>query len=164
MDDRALQHGVIQELEWARHVDPDDIRVSVDEGVVKLSGSVGSEGEKKAVERAVWHVKGVRALVLDLLIRDENDAWHSDESIAHGVVAALGDRCTPAGQIRVKVESGVVWLAGMVEGPSQSAEAETLSRGVPGVLGVENRLSLRPLPGSSTPGASTVDDRAPAAA
>jgi len=35
---------------------------------------------------------------------------------------------------------------------------------VPGVLGVENRLSLRPLPGSSTPGASTVDDRAPAAA
>ena len=159
MDDRALQRGVEQELEWARHVDADDIRVSVDDGVVKLSGSVGREAEKKAAERAIWHIKGVRALVLELLIRDVNDAWHSDESIAHGVVAALGERCTPVGQIRVKVDSGVVSLAGMVEGPPQSAEAEHLVRTVPGVLGVENRLSLRPAPGSPN-----IEDRTSAAA
>jgi osmotically-inducible protein OsmY len=34
MDDKALQHAVAEELEWARHVDASHVRVAVREVVV----------------------------------------------------------------------------------------------------------------------------------
>ncbi|MDR7415574.1 MAG: BON domain-containing protein [Armatimonadota bacterium] len=65
----------------------------------------------------------------DELRRDVEEALHRDE-----LLRVLG---LP---IRVEVEDGVVHLLGHVHNRALAARAEELTRSVPGVLGVENRL------------------------
>lgn len=74
MSDDELRRVVRQELEQMDTVDADNILVNVREGVVILSGRVGSESERRTAERAVTDVVGAEVdnqLVLDELRRDE---------------------------------------------------------------------------------------------
>ncbi len=53
MDDKSLQQAVIDELEWEPSIDAAHIGVAAKDGVVTLTGDVGSFTEKFAAERAV---------------------------------------------------------------------------------------------------------------
>ena len=64
MNDVELQHAVAEELEWAPHVDASHVTVS--DGIVRLTGFVGSLAKKKAAECTVWHIRGVRGLVPEI--------------------------------------------------------------------------------------------------
>ncbi len=69
MDDKSIQHAVAEELEWARHVDASRIGVAVHDGVVHLTGLVGTLAEKKAANRSVWHLHGVLGVRDDIEVR-----------------------------------------------------------------------------------------------
>jgi osmotically-inducible protein OsmY len=59
MDDLTLRQNIIDELGFEPSVNAANIGVAVEEGVVTLSGHVGSYAEKIA---AMKRAKGVRAL------------------------------------------------------------------------------------------------------
>ncbi len=61
--DAQIQTDVIQELKWDPSVTHEHIGVSVNDGIVTLSGTVPSFVEKTSAERAVQRVSGVRAVV-----------------------------------------------------------------------------------------------------
>jgi osmotically-inducible protein OsmY len=145
MDDLKLHHAVAEELEWAPHLDASHVAVNVRDGIVRLSGSVGSLAEKKAAERAVWHVRGVRGIVEELEVAIPAAQRISDAEIAHRVASALcWDTQIPGDRIHIKVERGLVTLIGSVEWQFQKVEAEELIHRIGGVIGVDNQIIVSP--------------------
>ena len=61
--DTTLQHRVTAELIWDPAVTSSEIGVTAKDGVVALSGEVGTYDEKLAAEAAACRVGGVKALV-----------------------------------------------------------------------------------------------------
>ena len=146
MDDLELQHAVAEELEWAPHVDASLVAVTVRDGIVKLTGVVGSLAEKKAAERAVWHVRGVRGLAEEIEVAIRDAQHHPDDEIAHRVAKMLDwDTQIPSDRIQIRVERGVVTLAGTVDWQFQRTEAEELIHRLAGVSAVDNRIIVHPL-------------------
>jgi osmotically-inducible protein OsmY len=144
-DDLHLQQRVVDALEFEPSVDAAHIGVSVDKGVVTLSGHVASYAEKFAAERVVRQVKGARAIAQELEIRLASDKKVADDEIAQRATHILQwDQIVRASPIAVKVEHGVVTLDGEVEWQFQRAEAEYDVRKLSGVRGVVNNIAVVP--------------------
>lgn len=119
--------------------------LSVDNGVVTLSGHVGSYMQKVAVEGAVRRVKGVRAIAQEVEVRVPTDKKLSDDEIAKRVLHILAwDDQVPDHKIQVKVQKGWVTLAGEVEWQYQRMAAEADIRKLSGVIGVSNLIEIKP--------------------
>lgn len=149
-EDRRLQRLVLDELQFEPSVDATHIGVAADGGVVTLSGHVPSYAQKLAAERAVQRVRGVKAIAQDLEVHLPSSAKTADDEIAGRAVRLLDwDVAVPEGAVTVKVENGLVTLSGEVDWQYQRAAAENAVHKLSGVIGVLNRIVLRP---SAQPG------------
>lgn len=61
MTDQSLKQTVVDELVWDPSVNEAHIGVTARDGVVTLTGHVGSYAEKQAAEQAAGRVSGVKA-------------------------------------------------------------------------------------------------------
>jgi osmotically-inducible protein OsmY len=144
MDDKTIKALVLDELEWEPSIDSADIGVTVEAGIVRLTGHVASYAQKIAAESAVKRVKGVRGYVEDLAIRAAAPSF-ADEAIASRAANMLDwDATVPKGAVKVKVEKGFVTLTGQVDWQYQRTAAEQTIRGLMGVRGVSNQLGVKP--------------------
>jgi len=145
MSDSELQRDVLNELKWEPSVDAAHIGVSVQDGVVTLSGYVSSYAEKYAGERAAKRVYGVKAIANELEVKLPGSSKRTDEDIASAAVNALkSDLSVPADKIKVTVSKGWVKLEGEVEWQYQRIAAENSVRYLPGVTGVSNLITVKP--------------------
>ena len=62
MSNKSLRLHIIDELEFEPSIDTALIGVSVESGIVTLTGHVPSYWQKTAAEAAVWRVKGVKVI------------------------------------------------------------------------------------------------------
>lgn len=146
-DDRQLQQSVLDALKFEPSVDAAHVGVTARDGVITLSGHVASFAEKFAAERAARQVKGVRAIAEELEVRLPSDKKLSDEEIAARVLHMLHwDVSVPHERITVKVEHGIVTLAGQVDWQFQRAEAEYDVRKLHGVRSIINDITVAPRP------------------
>jgi osmotically-inducible protein OsmY len=144
--DSELQRYVMDELAWEPSVDAAEIGVSVDSGIVMLSGTVRSYPEKWAAERAAERVKGVKAVTDEIVVRLPGDFHRSDSDIARAAVNALEwNASVPRDRVQVLVQNGWITLDGSVEFHYQKAEAERAVRSLLGVNGVIDRINVKPL-------------------
>lgn len=144
MEDKVLKRHVEDELEWEPRVNPAGIGVSVENGIVHLTGHVASYAQMFAAEQAVKRIKGVRGYVPDLEVRLAPEI-HSDEAIAGRIANILDwDVTVPNAGITVKVHEGRVTLTGEVEWAYQRTAAETGLRQLTGVRSVNNQITVRP--------------------
>lgn len=140
-----LQRAVLDELRWEPSIDAGQIGVSVTDGVVTLSGHVGSYAEKWAAEKAAKRVAGVRALANDLVVRFPASAAPDDTDVARAVLNTLKWHTTvPDEKVRVTVVDGWVRLEGEVGMYYQKDAAQVAVRHLRGVKGVVNRIEVRP--------------------
>jgi osmotically-inducible protein OsmY len=145
--DEALWQEIEQTLQKERAVDAAQIRVHVRDGVVTLTGTVSSQLQKQAVEKALQGVNGCRALVMELTLPHASAYVRSDESLAMRIVAALGRVPNlPPERVRVETERGCVTLTGSVDTEVQRHEVASLVGKIEGVVGVSNRLTVREPP------------------
>lgn len=145
--DKRLQHDVLAELEFEPRVNAAHIGVAAKDGVVTLTGHVGSIEEKLAAERAARSVRGVKAVAQEIEVRLPSDKKLDDDEIAERALRIIGwDLHLPASSIYVKVDHGLVTLHGEVERHFQRAEAERQVRRLSGVVGVINDIRLKPAP------------------
>jgi hypothetical protein len=101
LSDGELRALVRDRLEDQRAFDPDDIELAVRDGVVRLSGRVGTEEEFRIIERVVSDVVGISKvqndLVVDPIRRAQSpeaiDEHLVDEDLHEGLL--LGDRARP---------------------------------------------------------------------
>jgi len=144
-----LQRAILDELEYEPSINADEIGVSVRDGVVTLSGLVGSYAEKVAAETAVKRVQGVKAVALDLEVRIPSLFKHTDTDIAKAASTALDwNTLVPKGRVKVKVEDGWVTLEGLLGWDFERQAAARAVRSLNGVRGVSNLIVLKPQVGT----------------
>ncbi|MEZ6186771.1 MAG: BON domain-containing protein [Planctomycetota bacterium] len=117
------------------------LEASAEDGVVTLSGEAPHLLARDRAIEVASSLRGVRAVIDRVEIRPvEVD----DDELLHGVEAALAlDPTTEAYEVQIAVQDGEVTLAGEVDSWQERALAERLAKGVAGVRGVENALTLR---------------------
>lgn len=145
MSDASLRQDIIDELDFEPSVNAAHIGVTAENGVVTLSGHVGSYTEKLAVEKAVKRVKGVQALAEEIKVRFPEDKKTADDEIAARAVALLHwSAVVPEGHVMVKVQDGWINISGQVDWQYQRAAAEAEVRRLSGVAGVVNGITIKP--------------------
>lgn len=145
MTDKQLQGEVLAELEFEPAVNAVHVGVSVDQGVVTLTGYVDSYGEKLAAERAARRVYSAKAVANDLEVKLPSRDEVPDSALARAAVQALQD-CVqvPRDAVRITVRDGHLYLEGKVDWQFQKSAAEEAVRHLRGVRGVANHLEVRP--------------------
>jgi osmotically-inducible protein OsmY len=143
--DEALQLDILAELKWDPRVDQEEVGVSVDDGIVTLSGRIGSFAKRIAAEECAHHVHGVKAVVNDLEVHLPTDAVRDDVELAHAVVEALRwNAHVPNEALDVTVHDGWVTLKGTLDYRYQEDETERIIRNMMGVRGLTSLIRTKP--------------------
>ena len=141
--DNEFRRDVELALEWEPSVDERRIGVSVVDGIVTLTGEVGSYAEKWKAERTVERVLGVKGIANDLEVHTPDQ--RSDTDIARAALDALKWNVTvPSDQLQVEVTKGWLTLTGDVNWDYQRRAAERAVRNLRGVKGISNLIAVRP--------------------
>jgi osmotically-inducible protein OsmY len=141
--DEQLHDAVQRSLNEDATFDTQNIGLIATDGVVALTGFVGCESDRLAVEQAVKHVRGVRAVANDLQIKRPGE--RTDAEIAKEAVAALRTQTGLADRVTLTVRGGVVTLEGTVEWMHQKTTAESAVMYLNGVNDVLNRIHIGPV-------------------
>ena len=141
--DQEIQKDVLAELNWDAQVQPNEVGVSVKDGVVTLTGWVDSYLKKWSAEDAAHRVSGVKAVANDIQVKLATE--RTDADIAGAAVNAVKwDALIPDDKIHVTVTKGWVTLKGEVEWQYEKQEAERVVRRLSGVKGVTNLITVMP--------------------
>jgi osmotically-inducible protein OsmY len=143
--DLQLQRDILDELQWEPSIDAAEIGVTVDGGIVTLTGRVTTYTEKLAAERAAQRIAGVKAVANDVEVNFNGTAERTDADIAKLAVETLKWRALiPEDRVKVAVSKGWVTLEGQVDWQYQRAAAEDAIRPLLGVRGVINDIIVKP--------------------
>jgi len=143
--DGELQNAVLAELNFEPSVTAARIGVSVEAGIVTLSGHVESYAHKHAAELTARRVKGVLAVADEMIVDLPASTVRSDAAIAAAVVERLAwDSAIPEESVKATVADGWVTLHGQVDRHYQSEAAVSNVRSLRGVRGVSNEITIRP--------------------
>jgi len=142
-EDKSVQEDVMRELDWEPAVHSTEIGVAVKDGIVMLSGTVGSYAVKRAVEHAATRVRGVKAVSSQIEVKPTGAGARSDADIAWAAANTLAwNALVPSGRVTVSVTNGWITLEGVVERRFQRDAAEDAVWGLAGVVGVTNLITL----------------------
>ena len=126
-------------------VDATDIGVSVQDGVVTLTGVVRSSTEKLLAEQEAKRVDGIVGVVNDIHVRVPHVDPRPDAEIARHVVAALqADLRFSSESVKITVKGRRVILEGRLEWHYQRGRAELAALRVRGIKGCTNLIKLEP--------------------
>lgn len=137
--DSDITSAVVDELTITRGVNPDQISVTTEDGIVTLGGTADKLLSKKRAESVASATKGVRSIVnnIEVLNGRPNDAIASDVENA-----LLEDPATDIWEIESSVENGVVTLTGTVNSWHEKELASNVASGVDGVSGIVNNITV----------------------
>ncbi|NOT61879.1 MAG: BON domain-containing protein [Acidobacteria bacterium] len=140
--EKKLRESVERQLEFTPDVPNEKIGVAVINGVVTLSGIVGTYADKIAAEDATKRVYGVKAIANDLEVKPP--AERTDTEVASAAVEALERNVNvPAQGIKLTVKKGWLTLEGTVDWWYQRQAAETAVRYLAGVRGLSNNIMVK---------------------
>lgn len=152
--DDEIKQDIQDALLWNRYVDDSLIRVNVSNGMVSLTGVVGSAAEKEEARLLSWIV-GVDAvdtsgLTVESWAREERfrqDKYmvKEDEAIEQAVHDALFyDPRVRMFEINVSSDGGVLTLGGTVDNLKAKRSAAQTARNIVGVWRVKNQIKVKP--------------------
>jgi osmotically-inducible protein OsmY len=142
MTDDELQDWVREELCWHPKVDSAAIAVSASDGEVTLRGTVGSFRQKREAQKAAERVYGVTSVHNELEVRILDKHGRQDTDLPGAVLQAMAlDGLIPR-SVDAKADSGLVTLTGTAAWQYQREEAEFVAGNVPGVVDVDNQITL----------------------
>ena len=143
--DTQIQADVLAELKWDARVQPNEVGVSVKDGIVTLTGYVDSYTKKWAAEERAHRVAGVKAVANDIQVRLPGSSERTDADLAGAARRALEwNTLVPADRVRVTVSNGFVTLEGDVDWQYERDAAERSVRNLVGVKGVSNLIRVKP--------------------
>jgi len=139
--DEQIKQEVLGELRWDSRVKETEVGVTVNEGVVTLTGTVDNYAKKIAAQEAARRVVGVLDLANDLRVKLPGSLIRDDTEIARAVRYVLEwDVLVPDQRIFSTVSDGWVTLEGSVDNLREREDAERAVRFLLGVRGVSNEL------------------------
>ncbi len=142
--DSEVQQLVLQELKWDPRVDETEVGVQVKDGVVTLTGRIGSYGKKQAAAQSAHRVLGVLDVANDLEVVLPGKGAPGDAEVAKAVREALRwNVFVNEKSITSTVAKGWVTLEGEVADWYQREAAARAVRDLAGVCGVTNLLTAK---------------------
>jgi osmotically-inducible protein OsmY len=139
--DTDIAAAVVHTLQHVTDIPLDQIKVTVSDGWVTLTGEVSWHFQKEDIERTVWHVMGVRGITNAITVRPLFAPSPSEikQRIEDGLVrnAALD-----AQRISVEMQGDRVILRGTVQSWAERQEAERIAWSIPGVTSVDNQITI----------------------
>lgn len=145
--DAEIKKDVLAELLWDPLISETKVGVTVNEGVVTLTGHLDTYAEKVAAKRAAERVSGVKAIALELDVIPVGSHQRSDTEIALAVEHALSwNTSVPQDRVKVTVEKGWVTLKGDLDWNFQRRAVERIVRPLKGVVGITDNIQLKTLP------------------
>lgn len=134
-----------------------DVHVSVENGIVTLTGTVPVYDVKEQADKKAHHTKNVKAVRDEIQVAGAGDV--SDQQLQQQLVKKIEyDRVgypsessprirdvTPFNAISVHVQNGVVTLGGFAIGPVSANSAVALAKNTKGVRDVINKIHVDPL-------------------
>ena len=145
MSDLSLRKTILEELEFQPHIDAAHIGVARGKWhrhPLRPRQQLRPESQCRTRGKGI---KGVRAVAEEIQVRLEKGAGTADDTIANralNIITWSSD--IPEGDIKVIVQKGWITLEGQVDWQYQKETAERAVRKLSGVVGVDNRLTLRP--------------------
>jgi osmotically-inducible protein OsmY len=144
-----LRKDVMDEIKW----DPElrdvatEIGVAAKDGVISLSGTVGTYWKKLSAEKAAQRVLGVKVVASDVEVKLSALGKKTDTEIAEAVRNALRwNSAVNEDAIEVKVDNGWVYLDGKVEFEYQKKYAQQSVEDLVAVKGVTNNIIITSRP------------------
>ncbi len=141
--DPVIATNVRDALTWDSRINADNVQIAVKDGVVHLTGTVHLLAESAIAADVAWSIRGVRQVVNDLVV--SASTLRPDADVAADVLRALaGDGRIDLADVVVRVAGGVVTFSGIVQGAAERRAAEQAAWYVPGVVAVDDRLTISP--------------------
>ena len=144
-DGSGLEAGVHKALDNKKF---HDVSISVNDGIVVLTGTVERYADKEDADRRAHRVHGVKGV--DNKIEAGGSASISDEALRDKLAKGLaydrvGYGTAAFNSINIGVRDGVVTLSGTVYGPPDKSSALGLVENTAGVRDVIDNLEVAPL-------------------
>lgn len=150
MNDTDIKEDVMDALDFEPSIDANDIGVTVENGIVTLTGHVPTYSQRQTAERVTTRVKGVRGLAQEIEVRPIGSHQTADDEIARRAADLLTwNTSVPKDSVKVRVADGYVTLLGTVEWNFQRTAALSAISGMYGIKSVSNQIAIRQKP---TPG------------
>lgn len=140
-EDSEIRLSAINTFSWSPQIDPSNIEIFVERGVVILEGSVESYAQKVRAGELLSTLLGVQDVKNHLAVAPLHDFL--DDAVADDINAAL-KRDASAGTcgIDVDVTDGVVTLSGQVPDAAAYQTACQIAINTRGVLDVVSKLEV----------------------
>lgn len=148
VSDSAITAKVKSALLEDKSITSSDISVETSNGVVTLSGFVGSQELSTRAVQITTQVEGVESVSDKLQVKDSQSqsvGAYADDAVMTSTIKAklLADDIVPSRKVKVETQAGVVQLSGEVDNNAQSARAESIAKAVDGVKSVKNDLAVK---------------------
>jgi len=141
--DPEIARAAVNALEWNILVPHDRLKVTVERGWVTLEGEVDYYYQAEEAERSVRHLTGVKGATNLITVRSQPTP--SVEEVRRRIKEALQRGAEfDADRIGVEVQGHKVILNGTVRSYAELRDAERAARNAPGIIDVENHLTVDP--------------------
>lgn len=140
-DDADIAASAVNALHWNFSIPNERIKVTVSKGWITLDGEVDWQYQKRAAEDAVRHLRGVRGLSNQIIVRPKVQATDVKEKIES---ALRRNAELDARKVNVETNGGNVVLTGEVRSWVEREDAVNAAWAAPGVARVVDRIEIRP--------------------
>jgi len=137
--DPDIAEAAIRALHWDAFVPADRIQVTVSKGWVTLKGEVDWQFQKQDAERAIRRLTGVKGVTNFITVKARPTPAELKKRIEDALIRTAQ---SDAHRITVDVQGEKVLLKGTVHSWAEKQEAERQAWAAPGVLAVENRITI----------------------
>ncbi len=139
--DSELAEAALSALRLNMSVPVTDIKLSVQDGWLTLTGQVAFWYQKQAAEATVRNIQAVKGIANEITVKAPISTWDVKSRIEQ---AFRRHAQIDADKIRVQIAGGVVTLEGEVDSWRERDQAESAIWAAPGVTTVHDHLVVRP--------------------